>query len=298
MQSGTFESSGGEAKNVALLGTGLMGFPIARRLLQAEYQVTVYNRTVAKAEPLRTQGAEVAASPVEAVGEARCVILMLSDAQAVEEVLFGEEPTDLQGKAVIQMGTIAPEESRTFEQRVREAGGDYLECPVLGSRNEAEKGELLLMFGGSPEQMKKWTPLLEAMGRPPVLVGPVGKAAALKLAMNQLIASLAVAFSSSLALVEKSDVDRDIFMGVLKESALFAPMFEKKLPTIIGRKYTDPNFPAKHMLKDVGLLLNATAELQIDTRTLDKVRELFQKNIDQGRGESDYISVFEAVRQK
>ncbi|MGW8179302.1 MAG: NAD(P)-binding domain-containing protein, partial [bacterium] len=123
---------------VALIGTGLMGRPMAERVLTAGYHLTVFNRSPEKAELLRSSGAEIAATAAAAIGSAECVILMLADGTAIRDVLFNSEPTaDLQDRTVIQMGTISPAESIDLQKEVLERGGEYLEAPVLGSIPEA-----------------------------------------------------------------------------------------------------------------------------------------------------------------
>src|SRR5574341_1065575 len=127
--------------NVALLGTGLMGKPMAERLRAAGHGVTVYNRTKEKAAGLGAAGISIAERPAEAVRAASCVILMLADAKAIRAVLLARRTRkDLAGRTVIQMGTIGPQESQAINKEVLAAGGDYLEAPVLGSIAEAQAG--------------------------------------------------------------------------------------------------------------------------------------------------------------
>jgi len=243
---------------IAVLGTGLMGYPMAERLIAAGHQVVAYNRTREKAEPLAQKGAIIVGTAKAAIEQSECVVLMLSDITAIERVLFGDEPIDFAGKMVIQMGTIAPLESIALAQQVIICGGEYLECPVLGSRKEAADGVLILMVGSSEKQFNDWAKILNVFGSNPRHIGEVGKAAALKLAVNQLIASHAAGFSLSLGIIEKSNVDVDAFMNILNKSTLYARMFDKKLPNWLSRNYENPNFPVKHLLKDIDLIIGKT----------------------------------------
>ena len=150
--------------SVAFLGTGLMGLPMAKRLLAQDYPVLAYNRTQEKSESLRTSGARIAQSPLEAIGDADCVVLMLAHMPAIREVLLSEETrSQLSGRTVIQMGTIGPSESRQVEQEVKAAGGDYLESPVLGSVPQAQEGSLIVMVGASSKQFEDWSNLLQCL---------------------------------------------------------------------------------------------------------------------------------------
>lgn len=282
--------------NVALLGTGLLGRAIATRLRATGHSVTVYNRTRANADPLRQIGVTVADCPVDAVRAAECAILTLADAQAIRQVLLSNSTrTVLAQRTVIQMGTIAPQESLALNERVRAAGGDYLEAPVLGSIAEAKAGALLVMVGGTEEQFARWSPLFCSLSREPRLIGPVGQAALMKLALNQLIAAEIAAFSLSLGLLQQSGVPVETFMTLLRESALFAPTFEKKLPRLLARDYSNPNFSTSHLLKDDDLCLRVSAEAGVEASSLAAVKPLLAKAIEEGFGELDYSAVYSVI---
>jgi len=279
---------------ISLLGTGLMGQAIGRRLLDKGHDLAVYNRTQEKTKTLAAKGARVAGSPQEAIRASSCALLMLADFRAIESVLF-QNLCDLEARTIIQMGTIAPQESISIHARVAAGGGEYCECPVLGSRKEAASGKLILMFGGRPEQWQRWEPLLAALGDDRALIGSVGQAAALKLALNQLIASLMGAFSLSLGMIEKSGVDINLFMDILRSSALYAPMFDKKMSRLIDRHYADPNFPIKHLLKDVDLILAECRPKGLYPRHLEGVREILTKTLAGGRADQDYSALHETI---
>ncbi len=284
---------------IGLLGTGLMGRAMAKRLLDAGYPVTVYNRTKEKALALEPAGARVSDTPGAVIGTARCVITVLSDYHATRAVLVGDDAgRDFTGRTVIQMGTISPAESIGLEREIAGRGGSYIESPVLGSRSEVAQGRLILMVGSSEQRFEQWRPLLATFGPEPLHVGEVGKAAALKLAMNQLIAGLTVTFSQSLAYIRSAGVDVDQFMAVTRNSALYAPTFDKKLQRMLAGDFTDPNFPAKHMAKDVRLLLDeviASGGNDIDTKAIEAFEQLFIKAVQRGLGDSDYSSVYAVV---
>lgn len=281
---------------IAFLGIGLMGLPMARRLLQAGHEVRVYNRSRAKAEPLAADGATVADSPAAALGGAECAVLMLSDVAAIRAVLFGDESrAALQGCTVIQMGTIAPAHSKALAEECATAGAGYLEAPVLGSIPEAKDGRLIVMAGATLEQFERFKPVLTCIGPAPRLIGPVGQAAAVKLALNQLIASLTAAFSLSLGFVEREGIDVDLFMTILRESALYAPTFDKKLPKMLSRNFANPNFPSQHLLKDLRLFLEEAQTLGLNTSALEGVQPLIEETLRRHPEPTDYSALFEAV---
>jgi 3-hydroxyisobutyrate dehydrogenase len=200
----------------------------------------------------------------------------------------------LAGKTVIQMGTIAPAESQHFAQQIQAAGGDYLEAPVLGSIPEASTGQLIIMAGGNPELFDRLLPLLQILGPNPVLIGPVGTAAALKLALNQMIAALTTGFAQSLAYIQQQGVAPDQFMTILRSSALYAPTFDKKLNRMIDRQYNKPNFPTKHLAKDLQLFANSATGLQL--AGVQGVQEILRRAIELGTADQDYAALYEAIK--
>jgi 3-hydroxyisobutyrate dehydrogenase len=278
------------------LGTGLLGRTIAERLQSVGHTVTVYNRTTSKALPLQAYGVTVVTRPEEAIAQADCVVLMLADAAAIRAVLL--TPTSLavlRSKTVIQMGTIAQDESLALQTEIERVGGSYCEAPVLGSLAEAQAGTLLVMVGGTEGQFVQWGPLFRSLGREPRLIGPAGKAASLKLALNQLIVAEISAFALSLGLVQRAGVPVETFMAILRESALFAPAFEKKLPRLLTRDYQHPNFSTRHLLKDAELFLREASGYALTTSSLEGIRPLLERSIEQGLGDSDYSAIFEVI---
>lgn len=280
---------------IAFLGTGLMGQPMAARLAGAGHEVWAYNRTRDKAEALAAQGCRVADEPGAAVQAAEGVVLMLSDEAAIRQALLRGAGAHLDGRSVVQMGTIGPAQSKALAAEVEALGGDYLEAPVLGSIPEAREGRLIVMVGASPQQFARWAPVLAALGPDPLHLGAVGRAAAVKLALNQLIGSLTTAFSLSLALVQREGVDPEAFMGILRQSALYAPTFDKKLARMLSHDYGNPNFPTRHMLKDVRLVLGEAERLGLASGMLAGVRDVLEDSVARGLADGDYSALFEAV---
>mgnify|MGYP000482066133 FL=1 len=277
---------------LSFIGTGLMGRPMATRLLQAGYEVTVYNRTEEKARPLQALGAKLASSSREAVEASTVVILMVADYPACQAVLFpAPDPPDLQGRTVIQMGTISPRQSLQLMASVRERGGDYLEAPVLGSIAEAEKGELVVLVGSSETQFDRFQPVFQCFSPRPIYVGVVGQAAAFKLALNQLIASLTAGFAFSLNLIRKRNIPLDLFMDVLRRSSLYAYHFDKKLSRLWNEDYSSPTFPLRLLYKDVGLMIEEGKELGLETDSLEGIFRLLEKGLNLSWGEEDYTAI-------
>ncbi|HLZ35329.1 MAG TPA: NAD(P)-dependent oxidoreductase [Nitrospira sp.] len=281
---------------IGLLGTGLLGKAVAQRLRATGHSVIAYNRTREKALPLVPLGVQVVEHPWEALAGSECILLLLADNLAIRAVL--QDPRsrkELSGRTVIQMGTIGSDQSLDLQREVEEAGGRYLEAPVLGSIAEALSGTLLVMVGGQEEQFIRWKPVLASLAPAPRLIGPVGSASALKLALNYLIAAEIAAFSLALGLVQRSTVSVDDYMHVLRQSALFAPMFQKKLPRLLARQYGDPNFSTEHLLKDLDLFLSAASRLGLECGAAEGIRPLLLKTISRNLRDADYSSLFEVI---
>ena len=281
---------------LAVLGLGLMGSEIALRLLRQGFDVTGWNRSQERARALADQGLPIAATPAAAAAGAEALILVLSDASAIRQTLFqGDAPPDLKGRICIQMGTIAPVESRDLAESVARAGGSYLEAPVLGSLPEAREGRLIVMAGGDEALFQRCLSLLRALGSDPRRIGAIGQGAALKLAMNQLIAGLTATFSLSLGVVRAEGIEVEQFMDLLRGSALYAPTFDKKLPKYLSHDYAGASFPLKHLLKDVRLFRQVSEPLGLDTAVITTLEAACIRALGKGYGDQDYSALYEAL---
>lgn len=281
---------------VGFIGTGLMGAPMAARLVEVGHSVTAYNRTASKLEPLRGFGVAIATSSTQVIQSADVILLMLTNADAIQDLLLTPTAAALSGRTLIQMGTIAPAESTSIYEQVQAAGGTYLEAPVLGSIPEAKAGTLLVMAGAASQDFETQLPLLKAFGPEPLLVGPVGTAAALKLALNQLIGGLTTAFATSLSFCQTYGVEVETFMQILKNSALYAPTFDKKLPRMLAQNFENPNFPVKHLLKDMTLFQQAAQAAGLPTENTAAIQTIIQRAMAQF-ADADYSALYTSVQK-
>ena len=279
---------------VSVLGAGLMGSPFSLRLLGEGHEVTVYNRSSDKLTHLISKGANITTNPFDAIANSKIIIMMLSGYSAITEVLFST-PIDMKDKLFVQMGTISPNESRELFTRISRLGAKYIEAPVLGSIPEALSGKLIVMVGGSLDDFNYVVPILDCLGEKPILIGDVGTAAALKLAMNQLIAALTTAFSLSLGFCMRNGVDTEIYMDVVRKSALYAQTYDKKLKKYLERNFDGANFSAKHLNKDVNLFLADAESLGMDCSSLQGIAKITAQTIKQGLGDKDYSAIYEII---
>lgn len=282
-------------KVIGIAGAGTMGAALARRFLTRDYQVHVYNRTPEKVRPLQESGARPATGPEQLLERVPVVLNLLRDGGATRQVLLAAG-LDWQGRLLIQMATIAIEESRSLAQEITDRGGQYLEAPVLGSVPQVMSGELMIMVGGRRCLFDAQQPLLQVLTeRDCVYVGPVGSAAAMKLAFNQLIASLTTAFAASHAFLKKEALPMDLFMDLLRKSALYAPTFDKKLTMMEARHFDPTNFSLENMHKDIRLIESAFQSRGISNLVLQAVRTIVERSMEKRMGDADYSALYEGL---
>ena len=274
---------------IGVIGLGLMGTAMARRLAQAGWEVVGYNR-----HPREFEDIPVATSLADLAEHGETLWLMVSDYTACREVIDQLGEAGIRDHVVINSSTIAPTESAEIAQRIEALGGQYLEAPVLGSIPQAQSGTLQLLLGGSETLIERLDPILRSLGTP-THFGGIRSGAGAKLAFNQLIGSLTAAFSMSLGLVQREGVDVDKFMGTLRESALYAPTFDKKLDNMLGHSFDKANFPLKHLLKDIRLFTQSACSQGIDTHLLIGLQHVLEEGVYAGHGNHDYSSLFESI---
>ena len=280
---------------IALLGTGLMGYPMAEQLIATGHDVIVWNRTREKALPLSDIGVQVAVSAKDAIEAAEIIILMFSDGKAISDTLFPVlNAPKFGGKTVLQMGTISPDESKLIYLQVVKSGGENLEAPVLGSVPQVQERRLIVMVGSTLAQFQQHESIFRIFGSDIYWIGEVGHAATLKLALNHLIAAETAAFSLSLGMVRSAGVDVDMFMSVLRRSALYAPTFDKKLDNYLTRDFDSANFPVQWLLKDVGLVLQEAANMKLDTRAVSAIYEILNDS-NKKSAKKDYSALYNII---
>lgn len=283
---------------IAFLGTGLMGEPLAEKFIGKAKQLYIYNRTKSKTRGLKEKGAIVADSPEHAIKESNIIFTMVTDYPALCSLLFSDGFNAFNEKTIIQMSTISPGESELLEERIESFGGEYIEAPVLGSIPQIKDNSLMILCGGKENLVNKYKPVLELISENITYVGGIGSAAAIKLALNQFIPSLAAIFSASYSYLIKNNVNTIPFMNILKQSALYAPTYEKKISNYDSRNYDNPNFPLKHMLKDINLIETQFKDAKIDTTIIEAVRKILINAVRENLGDKDYSALYEIINPK
>jgi 3-hydroxyisobutyrate dehydrogenase len=286
-------------QKIAILGLGTMGAGMARSLLAAGFPVTVYNRTRARAEPLATAGARVAESPADAAHDADVIVSMLSDENASRAAwtgsggaLAGAKP----GAVLIESSTVTPKWIAELAGMASAYGLVLLDAPVTGSRVHAESGQLTFLVGGDAAALERVRAVLTAMSKGIVHLGPSGSGARMKLINNFLCGVQAASLAEGLAWIERSGIDRDLALTVLKNGAPGSPLLATISARMVEAKY-DVNFLLSLMDKDLRYASADAATVGVDLHTASTAEARFSEAMSAGLSEKDMAAVIEPLRK-
>jgi len=287
-----------EKMSVALLGTGTMGSGMAANLLKAGFPLAVYNRTRAKAEPFAVQGARVADTPAAAVHGARLVLAMLSDDDASREAWIGKQgalAAAESGAILVECSTASPAWIAELAALAKARGLELLDAPVTGSRVQAEGGQLTFLVGGSEETLAAVRAPLEAMSKEIIHLGAVTSGAKMKLLNNFLCGVQVASLAEGMAWLERSGLDRDKALELLKYGAPGSPLISTISARMTSENYT-VNFLLRLLSKDLAYA-QAAAELSgVELSTAANAQRLFDRAAAAGYGEKDMSAVVEVLR--
>ena len=262
---------------VGFIGLGTMGQPMSLNLVKAGYPVVAYNRTRSKAEALDKEGVQIADSPREVAQRALTVIVMVSDSPDVEQVVLGKEGVieGVQaGSVVIDMSTISPAATRHICAKLAEKGAQMLDAPVSGSSWAAIDGTLAIMVGGKKEVFERSLPVLQAMGKKIIHIGPNGMGQVAKLVNQVIVAGTLAAVCEGLLLGAKAGVDLDKAFQAVTGGAANSWQLENLGARILKRDFA-PGFAVKLMLKDQRLINEAAQDMQLPMPVSAVARQFF-----------------------
>lgn len=263
---------------VGFIGLGMMGLRMAKRLLNKGIQLVVWNRSKEKIEQLREFNIEVASTPKELAKKTKVILLMLSDENACDEVIFGEngildglsEDKDL---TIVNFSTISPTYSINLERSLKSVSVKYVEVPVLGSLKEAEEGRLLALIGGDKETVDGLSPILDILAGKCVYIGNVGRASALKLTVNALSLTIVSLFCEVLTLARSWGVDVTTVYDVLKETWLKAVV--EKYGNRVLSDNIPPRFKVELAKKDLFYALKSGYEKDIPLLIISSAMQVY-----------------------
>ena len=277
---------------VAMLGIGLMGKPMSRRLCEAGYRVRVWNRSPAKALAMQAHGATAFDTPAEAVAQADIVITMLQDGPAVENVLFAQGAASglRPGSLVVDMSSIQPRQARDHAARLAALGVACLDAPVSGGTVGAEAGTLAIMAGGRAADFERAVPVLQVLGRA-THVGPMGSGQLAKLA-NQMIVGITIgAVAEALLFASRGGAD----MGKVRE-AISGGFADSRILQVHGQRMVERDFAKRAavtvQLKDMRNAMATAQETGFEAPITQLFTQLFEQATEHGLGDLDHSALF------
>jgi len=280
---------------IGFIGLGSMGSGMARNLLKAGHELTVYNRTRSRSEEFRALGGRVAGTLVEAASGVDVVFTMLADDAATEGVVFGERgllKSLAPGKVHVCCSTISVALSRRLSVAHREKRQDYIAAPVFGRPEAAATAKLYIVAAGPANQIAKCRPLFDVLGQKIFVVGEDAPAAhVIKLTGNFLISTVIEALAEGFALVRKSGIDANQFLDVLTNSLFSAPVYKTYGALLASETFNPPGFKLPLGLKDNRLVIAAAEQVAVPMPMASLVHDHFLAAISQGLGESDWSAI-------
>jgi 3-hydroxyisobutyrate dehydrogenase len=274
-----------------------MGGGMAARLVSAGFRTTVWNRHAERAGRLRDLGATIAASPREASATADVIVSMVADDPASRAVWLGDEGALAEARAgtlAIECSTLTPAWVEELQRAATARGVSVLDAPVTGSRIQAGNGELRFLVGGDAAALDRARPILAAMGKEIVHLGPVGSGARMKLINNFLCGAQAAALAEAVALIERSGLNRDTALTILQNGAPVSPLVAVVSKRMMAKDYS-VNFKLALMRKDLGYAIEDGRRFHLPLTTAEQARAMFDKATAEW-GEADFSAVIEPLR--
>jgi 3-hydroxyisobutyrate dehydrogenase len=290
---------------IGIAGIGKMGLAIAQRLMEVGHEVTVWNRTAEKVQPLLNSGANAAATPKALVANAQAVITILTDSAAIDAVYGGAHGLlagDPRGKLFIEMSTVEPQTEIALAQRVRAKGASLVECPVGGSTGPARQGKLIGLMGGERADAERARPILEQLCRRLEHCGPVGSGAVMKLTINMPLMIYWQALGEALALCRQVGLDPERVMDLLADTSGGPNVLKVRGPAVAKMLKGEPGdsvtFDVDSAVKDLRTMLAEGARQKLDLPLVDKTLACYEeaRRKVSGAAEVSAVSVYWANR--
>jgi len=285
---------------IAFLGLGIMGGGMARRLLTNGFPLAVFNRSTEKSKPFAAEGATVAGSPREAAAQADFIISMVADDNASRSFWLGENGalvTAKPGAVCIECSTVTVDWVRELAAAAAQKKCEFLDAPVTGSKTHAAAGELSFLVGGDSSTLEKARPVLAAMSKAIVHLGPTGSGAMLKLINNFVCGVQVASLAEALAMIERSGLERSRALEVLTSGAPGSPLFKTVSARMTVPDFT-PNFLLRWMAKDLGYAIEEGGKLSVNLGTAAAALKEFQQAIAAGHADKDMAAVVEPYRRQ
>ncbi|WFE19973.1 GNAT family N-acetyltransferase [Solwaraspora sp. WMMD937] len=289
--------AGAPPGRVGFLGLGIMGLPMARRLARSGVGLTVWSRTPKSDDELKAAGARTAANVPEVFAQCDTVIVMLRNADAVDQVLR-DVPGGLAhlvaGRTIVNMGTLPPEYSKALADEVESAGGHYVEAPVSGSRRPAEDGKLVAMVAGRPDVVRRTVALLDPLCAQITTCGPVPSGIAMKLAANVFLIALVTGLAEAFHFADRHGLDRDLLRGVLDAGQMSSPISRVKTAKLVADDL-DAQAAIADVQMNAELIVDAAAAVGAGVPLSELCRALYADAVSRGDGALDMVGVVRTI---
>ena len=283
--------------NIGFIGLGIMGSRMANNLCKAGYNLSIYNRTKAKAKQLIANGARWVNNPAEVAKQSDILFTMLSTPEAVQEMAFGETGflENLNVNTLwIDCSTVNPAFTKQMAEEATKRQIRFIDAPVAGTKGPAETGELLFLAGGDVADIQACQPLLDVMGRKTIHIGEQGMGVSLKMVFNLLLGEAMVAFSEALTLGQLLGISQGKLFDILVSSPVVAPFIAGVRPKIENNDY-DPNFPLRLMQKDLHLASITANQQGVSLPGVNAIKEIFAQANQYGFANSDFSAVYQFI---
>ena len=287
-------------ERIGFIGLGVMGEPMSLNLVKAGIELIVWNRSPAKSRILGDAGAHAAASVDEVFENASTVFMMLFDRPAIDAVLGRGTPrfaTLVAGRTLVNLSSIAPEDSRALEREVLAVGGRFLEAPVSGSRIPAERGQLVAMLAGDPAVADAVRPLLTPMCREAVYCGPAGNALLMKLAVNLFLVVMVNGLTEAVHFADRHGLERERLQAVLDAGPMASTVSRLKLASLIANDFT-PQATIAGALNSTQLITAAAAQARTACLLVEECRELYAEAAASGLAAQDMTAVIKTMEAR
>ena len=284
---------------IGLVGTGMLGEAVGLHLLESGHSLTAYNRTKSKTINLEKNGAVIADTPKNVAESSELVITCVKDADAVEQILFGQDGIVTgkhEGLAVAEMSTINPSNAIQNSKRLTEEGITSLEIPVMGGPNVAIDGKLVLMASGDKDVFDKYKQVIDTIANKVFFLGKSGSAHSIKIAMNLQISLLALALSEGITLTRKAGFDPEKFLEILNSTYFKTGMSENKAHKMIKDEF-EPTFTLKNLQKDLDIITETAKEFGAVLPMAERANEIYAKAVKAGLGEIDYTGILAYIKK-
>jgi 3-hydroxyisobutyrate dehydrogenase-like beta-hydroxyacid dehydrogenase len=285
--------------SLGFIGLGMMGSRMVKRLLDAGYSVTGYNRTKSKAEPLIQQGMKWAATPRDAALAADVIFSNMANNDALRSITIGADGILAglsAGKIYIDMSTVSPSLTRDLAEQVRALGAQMLDAPVSGSKLTLEQGKLAIMVSGDEQAYVQAKAILEVIGPTVMYVGAIGQAMALKVAINISIMTQVVSLIEGVLLAERYGVPRQKAVEIMLNSAIASPALKYRGPFVAAMP-EEAWFDVEMAEKDIALALELGNELGVSLPTTTVAGELLAEARRLGLAHQDFAIVYRVLEQ-